>query len=118
MSMFIDLYVNQGEDYEVILDINDTDDIVNLENSVFFGQIRKTPFSSVYYNINVSNLEFDNTKLILSIPASTSNSIRPGKYMYDVFIKESPIFGSDKIIKLMEGGIVINPRITRVEMYE
>jgi len=115
MTTFINLYVNQGEDYNVTLNIDDLDSVLDLENSTFFGQMRKTSFSSNYYNMSLNYAGSGNNAIDLLIPSNVSNSMKPGKYMYDIFvIGPSPTM---KKIKLIEGEILINPRITRIESY-
>lgn len=116
MTTFINLYVNQGEDYNITLNINDLDSLLDLENSEILGQMRKTTFSTNYYNMTLSYTGSENNTIALSIPANVSNSMKPGKYMYDIFVIGPPSSNLKKT-KLVEGEVLINPRITRVESY-
>ena len=112
MTTRANLYVDQGVDFLVTLNLN-TDDGQEFEiiDEHFFCDVRKLYSTNVAFRaeLNVVTNQANN-ELNLSISPEKTKSLEPGKYQYDILM-----VGSRNTIKLLEGLMIILPTITTPE---
>jgi hypothetical protein len=111
MTTRANLYVDQGVDFAVVLDLFGAGGIdYTITDQVFKCEVRKVFSSSVAFEavveINAGNEKINDINLI--IPANTTTEVDPGKYQYDVVMND----GTSKY-KILEGLMFILPTISR-----
>ena len=88
MAIVRDLYIDQGADYVVVLNIvDDENNIIDLTGFTVKSQMRKTPSSKVAYNINVEIYDAIKGTILLGLTSQQSENIPYGGYLYDVEIR-------------------------------
>jgi hypothetical protein len=113
MTTRSNLYVDQGVDFAVVLDLFDADgQDFNIINQTFKCEVRKV-FSSTkafdaIVSINTDNADLND--LTLTIPGEATRNKEPGKYQYDILM-----FDGTQTTKLLEGLIFLLPTITSSE---
>jgi hypothetical protein len=76
----------------------------------FSSQIRKSYYSSnATANLKVVITDAANGNTLITLDAANTSNIWPGKYVYDVKMKDS----ADTITRVVEGIITITPGVTR-----
>lgn len=115
MATYANILVHQGADFLTTITVEEeTLDLVNLDGYTIKGQIRKTYASETAYEIQLSPLVEDEGIVEFLIPSETTKQLRPGRYLYDVYV-QSPNAVTDKLI---EGIVTVRPRITRLEEHD
>jgi hypothetical protein len=110
-SAYTDLYIDQGADFETTLDlIADDGTPINIVGYAFSSQIRKSYYSSnATANLKVVITDAANGNTLITLDAANTSNIWPGKYVYDVRMKDS----ANTITRVVEGIITITPGVTR-----
>ena len=111
MTTRANLYIDQGVDFAVVLDLFDSEGIdFVISDQEFKCEVRKVFSSSVAFEaivkINTDDNDINNLDLIVS--ANTTANVDPGKYQYDIVMTDG-IHRS----KILEGLMFILPTITR-----
>ena len=108
---YADIYIDQGADFVSSLDlIADDGTPINVASYIFTSQIRKSYYSSnATANLAITVLDAANGIATLSIDAANTANIFPGRYVYDVMVKDS----SNTTSRLVEGIVTITPGVTR-----
>lgn len=108
---YVELSIDQGADFETAIDlVSDDESPIDISEYVFSGQIRKS-----YYSANpTANLDISiNTEVtgnvILSLDSSTTANIKPGRYVYDIFVTDT----SNTVTRIVEGIVTVTPAVTR-----
>lgn len=105
MTQQTNLYIDQGIDYSISLDIFDNDDLeYNIDEHEFHASARK-----VYSSINSFDFVItivDENTINIGVPAQTETN--PGKYQYDVIMVKP----DGTKVKLMEGLVFVLPTLT------
>lgn len=113
MTTRANLYVDQGVDFltELVIQTDDRETFF-LTNETFFCQIRRMYSSSnlIEAELRVVSSENDSVLELYINPEETEN-LRPGKYQYDVIMKNS----DTSRIKILEGLIFVLPTVTKIE---
>lgn len=113
MAVYSELNIDQGTSFSSVITVNDDDtgDPINLATYNAKSQIR-----SSYYTQNPT-AEFictmsdsANGNVQISLPASVTSNITPGRYVYDLVINTA---NNDIVIRVVEGTVTINPGVTR-----
>lgn len=111
MTTRANLYVDQGADFAVVLDLFDSEGVdFNISDQEFKCEVRKVFSSSVAFQatVTVNTDDNDANNLDLIISANTTVDVDPGKYQYDIVMSD----GLQKS-KILEGLMFILPTITR-----
>lgn len=111
MTTRANIYVDQGVDFAIILDLfSDAGDDFNIFDQQFSCDVRKVFSSTIAFEaiVSVNANDGDPNNIELSIPASTTVDIEPGKYQYDIVMTA----GTQRS-KILEGLMFILPTITR-----
>ena len=109
MTSRANLYVDQGIDFGIVLDLlSDDGQDYEIRNQIFKCEIRKM-YSSVKAfeaTLEIIQDEFVNN-IQLVIPAAATRGKTPGKYQYDIVM----ISGTQKT-KLLEGILFLLPTVS------
>lgn len=109
MAIKANLIIDQGCTYSTQMSINDTNGTpVNLAGFTAAGQIRKHYTSSNSVSFDCT-LYPDTGKLVLSLSANSTSTMRPGRYVYDIELADS----AGQISRVIEGIVTITPNVTR-----
>ena len=111
MTTRANLYVDQGADFAVVLDLFDSEGVdFNISDQEFKCEVRKVFSSSVAFEavVRVNTDDNDTNNLDLIISANTTADVDPGKYQYDIIMSD----GLQRT-KILEGLMFILPTITR-----
>lgn len=111
MTTRANLYVDQGADFAVVLDLFDSEGVdFNISDQEFKCEVRKVFSSSVAFEavVRVNTDDNDANNLDLIITANTTADVDPGKYQYDIIMSD----GLQRT-KILEGLMFILPTITR-----
>jgi hypothetical protein len=108
MTTRANLYVDQGVDFLVTLNLN-SDDGTDFEitNQTFFCDVRKLYSTKLAFRAELEVIVNGVTnELNLLIDPETTRSVEPGKYQYDILMV------GNSTTKLLEGLMFILPTIT------
>lgn len=108
MSSRANIYIDQGTNFQLTLELFDADDDeLFIENFTFFSGMKK-----MYSTTNLASFEHTlaNNDLILELSANTTSSLDPGKYEYDVLMRKQ----SGEISKIVEGLAFVTSTIAEV----
>jgi hypothetical protein len=114
MTTRANLYVDQGVDYFISLELqtDDREDYPIDSEKQFFCQVRKVYSSKVDFQVELDVVVNGVTNLIeLYIPPERTENIKSGKYQYDIIMIRSGGIRQ----KILEGTLFILPTITNLE---
>lgn len=109
MSITKHIFIDQGSSF--YLEMTATDQygsVINITGSTGYSQIRKSPYSSSYTNMSVG-LTGQTGGFYLSLSATASAAMDPGRYLYDVEF----VWGNGTTKRVKQGSATIDPEITR-----
>jgi hypothetical protein len=109
MAQEVILNVDAGAN--LLIEINVTDSSNNpwnLANYDIASQFRKNPYTNTAYSFTGTG--YSNGLLTLTMDAETSAAIPPGRYVYDVEVRNQV---SNTRTRVQEGLIVFHPNITQ-----
>lgn len=111
MTNRVNIYINQGTDYQTFLEFRDDNGPVDITDYTFTAQIRK-----LYSEYKIADFTFifeDAEKGLVKMYISDDETacLPEGKYQYDVLSLDM----SNKVTKVLEGLIFIIPTITNIE---
>ena len=111
---YLELFLEQGEDYSISITLDGLNGYpYNLTNSNVKSDIRKSYWSenvTASFSANVANTELG--IITLSLPANTTQDIRSGRYVYDVFITNTS--NPTNRSKVLEGIVNVEPSATKI----
>lgn len=111
MAVTAYLDIDQGSDFTAEFELeNDDETPMILTGFSVYSQFRKSYSSSTGYSFTTQITNASLGKLTLSLSGTTSSTIKPGRYLYDVELV-SP--GGVKT-RVVEGILTINPEITKI----
>lgn len=108
MGSKANIYIDQGTDFRITLELFDGDDddlVISTFN--FYADLRKMYSSKRAAEFVVEKNENDIT---LVLEADVTATLKPGKYEYDVLMRKS----SGEMSKIVEGLAIVIPTITEV----
>jgi hypothetical protein len=97
--------IDQGSDFELVLNLSDANTL-NLLSYSCNAAIRKH-----YTSTNAVAFVAETTAngVVLTLPANTTSELTGGRYVYDCIIT-SP---TDVVTRVVEGVVTVNPSVTR-----
>jgi len=109
--VYIDLFVDQGTNFQTNMDLkNDDGTPMSVAGYTFTGQLRKSYYSTnPTANLVISILDGPNGNLSITMNSAVTANINPGRYVYDIKMMDT----SDVTIRIMEGVITVTPQVTR-----
>jgi hypothetical protein len=113
MTTIANLYVDQGTDFLVALELEtDQGDDYPVIDQQFFCQVRKMYSTTVLFEADLEVVVNGVTNEInLSFGSSVTRNIKPGKYQYDLIM----INDNNITMKILEGLLFVLPTITQIE---
>jgi hypothetical protein len=118
MALDVDLYIDQGADFTVQLDVTAEDgSALDLTGYTVTSQMRRSYYSLTATSITSTVLSAPDGTIQLSLPASATRNLWPARYLYDVAVTS----GSGVVSRVFEGMITVTPGVTAVpkpEHYE
>lgn len=112
MANYVELYIDQGSDWNSV--INLTDDIDNSSVNIFGYSVRSQIRRSYYStnpsaNITCTVTDFTTGEITLSLTNQETANIKAGRYLFDV----ETINNSNTVTRILEGIITILPNVTK-----
>ena len=110
MAIKANLVIDQGSTFTATIDLTDAGGAVfNLTNYTVAAQMRKNYTSSTATNFVTSHTGATG-KINLSLIQSTTATLEPGRYLYDVEITSA----GGVVTRVVEGIVTVTPGITRI----
>jgi hypothetical protein len=108
--MYAELTIDQGATFSSVINLtNDDNSAINVANATFSAEIRKSYYSTnATAIITVTKEDADNGVVRLSIPASNTANIKPGRYLYDLKMTDAGV-----TVRVIEGIVTITPQVSR-----
>jgi autotransporter adhesin len=109
-AAYTNLYIEQGTTYSTTITLDDVNNnAYNLTGYKANSQIRKSYYSTNASGFFTTTIGTSNGTVTLSLSASTSANIAPGRYVYDTKIIDS----SNNVTRILEGIVEIAPSVSR-----
>ena len=109
MAIKANIVIDQGTTFQTSINVTDDEEVaVNLTGYSANAQMRKHYTSLTAYSFTTS-ISPDLGIVTLSMAANTTNTISPGRYMYDCELTDP----NGAITRLVEGIVTITPGVTR-----
>lgn len=107
---YAELTIDQGSTFEATLNLaNDDETPINVTNSTFQSQIRKSYYSTAATaNLVVTIVEAANGKVVLSLPSYQTANIKAGRYLYDLKMTTG-----NTTTRIIEGIITVTPQVSK-----
>mgnify|MGYP003645100210 FL=1 len=110
MAIIANLYIDQGTDYTITVDVTDSaGDILDLTGYTATAQIRKTYTSSSLSATFTTSITAAAGQVTISLTDTQTSALEAGRYVYDLNIESS---GGVKT-RVIEGQAVVTPGVTR-----
>lgn len=109
MAQISNLYIDQGCDYSVTVDVTDaTGEPMDLTGYTAEAQIRRT-YSSLTTTATFTTSVATNGTVTISLTNTQTTAIESGRYVYDLNITDT----NDNTTRVIEGQVIITPGVTR-----
>jgi hypothetical protein len=109
MALKANMVIDQGASFSATVEVtDDNDDVINLTGYTANAQMRKHYTSLTAYSFSTS-ISPTTGVVTLSMNANTTNTISPGRYMYDCELTSDV----GTIIRIIEGIVTVTPGVTR-----
>lgn len=110
MAAISNLYIDQGTDFNVTVDVTNTDgSVLNLSNYTAVSQIRKTYGSSTVSATFATSIAAAQGQVTLTLTDTQTAGLAAGRYVYDLNITSS----AGTTTRVVEGQVVLTPGVTR-----
>lgn len=111
MAAYVELTIEQGANLISTVTVNDSQgDAVNLTSYTASAQLRKSYYSTSANTLSAIVTGNSNGEITLSMTASNTALLTPGRYVYDLKITNS----TDNVVtRVIEGIAVVLPSVTR-----
>jgi hypothetical protein len=111
LAAYVELTIEQGANLISTVSVNDNQgDAVNLTTYSASSQLRKSYYSSSVTAMLATITGNANGQITLSMTAANTANLTPGRYVYDLTIKNSV---DNSVTRVVEGTAVILPSVTR-----
>lgn len=109
MATTTNLFVDQGTTFSSVITLNNQDgSVMNLTGYTVKSQFRKSYQSSQGYDFTATVYDATAGQIELALDATTTSSIKAGRYLYDVEIT----YNTQKY-RVLEGIVIVTPEITK-----
>jgi hypothetical protein len=110
MAIYANITVDQGSDYFSTVYVEDASGgVADLTGFTSRGQVRKTYSSLTSYDFITAIANPELGSIEISLTNSTTSSMKPGRYVYDIEVVSS----SGTVTRVIEGQLEITPSVTR-----
>jgi hypothetical protein len=111
LAAYVEITIEQGANLTSTVTVNDTQgDAVNLSTYSASAQLRKSYYSSSANTLSAIITGNANGQITLSMTAANTSSLTPGRYVYDLIIRNST---DNSVTRVVEGTAVVLPSVTR-----
>lgn len=111
MAAYVNLFVDQGTDFETTVSISDSrSDALDLTDIDLSGQVRRTYTSDSAFDFVITKVSSADGEIKIELPNETTSQMKLGRYVYDVLATDVP---SGNTFKVVEGILEIIPSVTR-----
>jgi hypothetical protein len=112
MAAITNFYIDTGSNFGAVIKVNGSDGLpLNLTGFTVQSYIRKSYASKTHIDFNAQVYSAVGGQIRLSLTNISTNSIKPGRYMYDVEIENS----IGERLRVSEGIIIFTPQITKTD---
>jgi hypothetical protein len=108
MSSQLNIYIDQGTDFRLTVELFDDNDLdLPISNYSFYGDLKK-----LYSTKRAAEFEFQKSDndITLILSADITSQLTPGKYQYDVMMKKP----TGELSKIVDGLAFVISTITEV----
>jgi hypothetical protein len=110
MAAFSEIVIEQGATFNTTINVEDTAGAaINLYGYTANSMMRKSYYSSSATTITSTVTGTANGEVTLSVSATNTAALTPGRYVYDVIIT-SP---TSVVTRVVEGIVTVLPSVTR-----
>lgn len=111
MATQANIFIDQGANYSNIVTVSGTNgNALDLTGYTVASQMRKSYTSSTAYSLNATVYNASAGQVRMTLTASQSEAIPPGRYLYDLEIAS----GSGAKTRVVEGIATVTPQITQI----
>ena len=110
MSAYSDLVMDQCADFASAVTLQaDDGSAINVTGYVFSSQMRKSYYSAIpAANLTINILDAANGVTELYLDAANTANIFPGRYVYDVLMKDT----ANQVTRVVHGIMTVTPGVT------
>ena len=109
MAARANIVIDQGADFQTTIDVVDLEDnVIDLTGYTGEAQIRKHYSSTNAVSFTVE-IDANNGLITLTLPATASANMSPGRYVYDLRVTNS----DDEVSRITEGYVTVTPMVSR-----
>jgi hypothetical protein len=99
MASRANVYIDQGADFRIVIDLTDENDLdLSIGPYSFYSTIRKMYSSTKLVDFTVEK-DIPNSSIALTLADNLTTSMKPGKYQYDCIMQKT----SGERTKIVEG---------------
>ena len=110
MAIIANLYIDQGTDYTITVDVTDSaGDVLDLTGFTATAQVRKTYTSSSLSATFATSINAAAGQVTISLTDTHTSALQAGRYVYDLNIES----GGGIKTRVIEGQAVVTPGVTR-----
>jgi D-Tyr-tRNAtyr deacylase len=110
MAIIANLYIDQGTDFSITVDVTDSaGDILELSDYTAAAQIRKTYSSSSVSATFATSIAELAGQVTISLTDTQTAALEAGRYVYDLNITSS----AGLVTRVIEGQSIVTPGVTR-----
>lgn len=110
MAIIANLFIDQGTDFSVTVDVTDTDgSVLDLDGYTASAQIRKTYTSSSVSATFGTSISAAAGQVTLTLSDTVTAGLSAGRYVYDLNIESS----GGQVTRVVEGQAIVTPGVTR-----
>lgn len=111
MAVYANISIDQGSDFTSTVTVEGSDGLIyDLTGYTARGQIRKSYTSTTAVNFATAINSPTQGTILLTLTAAQTAVMRAGRYLYDIEIVQT---STNKVIRVVEGQVEVNPRITQ-----
>lgn len=111
MAIYVsNLTIYTGTDFEQTLTLEDgaSNSALNLNNYTGCAQLKRYESSSVSGSFDVTFPDRDGGRVAISMGATTTSNLKPGKYFYDLLLNNG-----ESVTRIVEGHAIVKQSVTR-----
>lgn len=110
MAGFVELTLEQGANFNTVLDLKDAaGGILNLAGYSVAAQMRKSYYSTSATDFTISVTDAGAGQITMSMNSANTSNVTPGRFVYDVLLTS----GTGVKTRIIEGIVTVLPSVTR-----
>lgn len=112
MADYVELNIEAGTDFETEVTVSDASQFPkDLQDYSVFAQLRKSYYSTTAIDFDISVDDPVGGIITLELSSEVTSNIRPGRYVYDVNIRNDD---TNKVTRIFEGIATVSPTATKI----